>query len=121
MGTLNYIAYVIFAVLFLSVGIAMYVEYQRGAAEQGFKLKAEELAGRIQALGNQSENTVEYFNITVPSNCELRFVENMVVIAIGEWSDNFQAGVPVSGPTFSNQDLNLRLVRTGIGVEVTAV
>lgn len=121
MGALNYIAYVIFAVLFVSVGFAMYAEYQRGAAEQGFRLKAKELAGRIQVLGDQSENTIWYFDITVPSNCELRFGDNAVIITIGEWSENFQVGVPVSGPTFSSQDLNLKMVRTENWVDVIAL
>ena len=120
MGTLNYIAYVIFAVLFISVGFLLYAEYQRGAAEQDFRLKAEELAGQIEALGDQSAGTVwPDFDISIPSNCALSFTDNMVVITIGEWSDNFSTGVPVSGSTFSNQELSLKLERTENGVSVS--
>ncbi len=118
MGTLNYIAYVIFAVLFISISFAIYTEYQRGAAEQEFRLKAEELAGQINELGNQSEGTILYFDISVPPNCELRFTDNAVVIMIGKWPDNFQVGVPVSGPTFINQRVDLKLERTENGVSV---
>ena len=118
MGAINYIAYVIFAVLFVSIAFAIYVQYQQGAAEQEFRLKAEELSERIDALGSQSGGT-GYFDIPVPSNCELRFVDNAVVISIGSWSDNFPVGISVNGPTFSNQRLNLRLERTGNGVNVS--
>jgi len=120
MGALNYIAYVIFAVLFISIALAMYVQYQQGAAEQDFKLKAEGLAEEIEQLGNMSAGFVRNFEISVPLNCELRFIDNTVVILIGSWSDNFSVGIPVSGPTFSDQRLSLRLERTGNGVNVSA-
>lgn len=120
MGTLNYIAYVVFAVLFLSLAFGIYAQYQRGAAEQEFRLGAERLAERIEALGNQSAGTVDYFEISVPQNCELSFVDSSVLISIGSWSDNFPVGVPVSGPTFSNQNLNLKLERVENGVNVSA-
>jgi len=71
MGTINYIAYVIFAVLFLSIALAMYVQYQQGAAEQDFRSKAAGLAEQIEALGDQSENTTFYFDISVPPNSAL--------------------------------------------------
>lgn len=120
MGTLNYIAYVIFAVLFISIGFAIYTQYQQGAAEQEFRLKAEELAGQINEVGNMSVGSSLNFEIYVPPNCELRFMDNAVVIGIGGWSNNFPADVPVSGPSFTNQKLNLKLERTDNGVDVTA-
>jgi hypothetical protein len=120
MGTLNYIAYVIFAVLFVSIAIAIYAQYQQGAAEQDFKVKAEELAGNIEQLGNMSTGSVQNFEISVPRNCELRFTDNTVFILIGSWSDNFPVGIPVSGPIFSDQKLSLRLERTENGVNVSA-
>jgi hypothetical protein len=120
MGTLNYIAYVISALLFVSVAFTIYIQYQRGAVEQEFKLRAEELSERIEALGNQSPGTVDYFDISVPSNCELRFTDNAVVVVIGSWSENFPVGIPVSGPTFTDQRLSLRLERSGNGVNVGA-
>jgi hypothetical protein len=64
MGTINYIAYVIFAVLFLSIALAMYTQYQQGAAEQEFRSNAAGLAEQIEALGDQSENTTFYFDIS---------------------------------------------------------
>jgi hypothetical protein len=120
MGTLNYIAYVVFAVLFLSLALGIYIQYQRGAAEQEFRLKAGELSELIEALGDQNTGSTDYFPISVPQNCELRFADNSVVISIGSWSDNFQVGIPVSGPTFSNQNLNLKLERVENGVNVSA-
>ncbi len=119
MGALNYIAAVIFAALFIGIGFALYAQYQRGAAEQEFRLKAADLAGQIKALGDQGE-TIMYFEISVPQGGTLGFMDNVVVISIGQWSDNFQVDVPVSGPTFSNQKVNLKLVRTGSGVSVSA-
>lgn len=106
--------------LFVSMAFAIYAQYRQGAAEQDFRLKAEELSERIEALGNQSAGTVDYFEISVLSNCELRFVGNAVVISIGSQPENFPADIPVSGPAFSNQRLNLRLERTGSGVNVSA-
>ncbi|MDI6643381.1 MAG: hypothetical protein QMD95_04980 [Candidatus Hodarchaeaceae archaeon] len=120
MGALNYIAAVVFAVLFIGVGFTLYSQYQRGAAEQEFRLRAAALAEQIEALGNQTENTVLYFNIFVPPNCTLSFKDSSVVIRIGEWSDNFQVGVSVSGPTFTEGKLNLKLLRTENGVDVSA-
>lgn len=118
---MKYIAYVIFAVIFISAGFAIYALYQRGTAEQEFRLKAEELAGQIESMGGMSAGTILNFEITVPESCELRFTDNMVSILIGDWSDNFSVGLPVSGQTFSNQRLSLRLERTGSGVSVNEV
>jgi len=105
MGTINYIAYVIFAVLFLSIALAMYAQYQQGASEQEFRSKAAGLAEQIEALGNQSENTTWYFDISVPPNSTLSFVDNfphgVVVIYIGGWSENFQVGVSVNDQMFT--------------------
>ncbi len=119
MGALNYIAMVIFAALFIGIGFALYSQYQRGSAEQEFKLKAAELAEKIELLWNQIENTTWSFDISVPPNGTLSFVDDALVISIGEWSDNLQAGVPVSGPTFSEGKLTLKLLRTENGVSVS--
>jgi uncharacterized membrane protein len=122
MGAINYIAYVIFAVLFLSIVIAMLVQYKQGAAEQDFRLKAEELSDRIKTLGSQDPGTVySPFDISIPANCELHFVENenIVGIMIGSWSENFPVGIPVSGPSFSNRGLSLRLERMDNEVTVS--
>jgi hypothetical protein len=121
MGTINYIAYVIFAVLFLSIALAMYAQYQQGAAEQDFRSKAEGLAVEIGQLGNMSVGSVQNFDISVPQNCELHFVENenIVGIVIGSWSENFPVGIPVSGPHLSNQRLSLRLERMDNEVTVS--
>lgn len=121
MGALNYIAAVLFAALFIGIGFTLYSQYQQAAPEREFKLKAEELAGKIKELGNMSTgSSFPNFEIYVPSNCELSFVDNTVVISIGEWSDNFAVDVPVSGPTFTNQQLTLKLERTENGVDVSA-
>ncbi len=121
MGALNYLAYTIFAVLFISIGVAMYAEYQRGSAEQEFRLKAEELAEQIQELRGQSPGSIWYFDISVPSNCELGFADNAILISIGEWSENIQVGVRVNGENFTSQDLCLKLTRTEDGVDITVV
>lgn len=119
MGALKYIAYVIFAALFLSIGYALYSEYQRGAAQREFRLKAEDLAGQIEKLGNMSTGSSLNFEIYVPSNCELSFTDNAVVIVIGGSSENFPVGVPVSGRTFTDQKVTLKLKRTDIEVSVS--
>jgi len=121
MGALNYLAYAIFAALFISIGFAMYAEYQRGSAEQEFKLKAEELAERIQELGDQSPGSIWYFDISIPSNCELGFADDAVLISIGEWSENIQVGVRVNGENFTSQDLCLKLTRTEDGVDIAVM
>jgi len=123
MGTINYIAYVIFAVLFLSIALAMCAQYQQGAAEQKFRSNAEELAGKIELLGNGILAEPVYFEISVPRNWTLSFdnLNNLVVISIGGWSENFEVGVPVSGQTFTEGKLNLILVRTEDWVVVTAI
>ena len=119
MGALSYIAAVIFAVFFIGVGFALYSEYQRGAAERDFVYRAGLLAERIDALGAQSSGAVDYFGISIPSNCELRFTDNVVTAVVGEHLENFRVGFPVSGPTFTNQKLNLKLERTENGVDVS--
>jgi len=106
-------------VLFLSIALAMYAQYQQGAAEQDFMSKAEELSERIEALGSQSPGTVDYFDISVPANCKLCFTDNMVAILIGNGSDNFAENIPVSGENFSNQRLSLRLERMDNEVKVS--
>lgn len=59
------------------------------------------------------------FDIVVPSNCELRFEGNSVVIVIGEVQENFDAGIAISGPALSGQQIRLVIERAENGVAVS--
>jgi len=120
MGALDYIAMVIFAVIFIGIGFTIYSEYQRGAAEREFEARVELLAERVEAMIAQGVGTTDYFEIFVPPNCELSFSENAIFAKIGGSSRNFPVGISIEGPVFSNQRLNLMIQRTDNGVSVSA-
>lgn len=121
MGTLNYLAMVILAMLFIGISFGIYSEYQKGSLEREFDERAELLAQRVQALGIQSVGSTFYLEIYVPQNCELSFSDNIVLVRIGSSFKNLPVGIPVSGPVFSNQRLNMKIQRTENGVSVNVV
>lgn len=112
-------ASVIFAAIFLSIFGALYLQYQSGSAEADFRRQAEQLAEQINLLSGQDPEARVLFDIVVPSNCELRFEENSVIIVIGEVQENFDAGAAVSGPALSGQQIRLTIERTENGVVVS--
>ena len=116
---LRTLASVIFAAIFLSIFATIYLQYQSGSAEANFRRQAEQLAQQINLLADQDTGASLPFDIVVPSNCELRFGENSVVIVIGQVQENFDAGIAVSGPTLSGQQVRLTLERTENGVAVS--
>jgi len=120
MGALNYLAMAILAAIFIGLGFTLYSEYQRGAAEREFEIKAELLAERVKAMSAQDVGSRDYIDIFVPPNCELSFSDNKISIKIGSSSKNFSVGILVSGPVFSGQSLNLIIQRTENGVDVRA-
>lgn len=111
---------VVLAVLFIGIGFTLYSEYQHGAAEREFESKAELLAERVRAMAAQSPGSTDYLDISVPPNCELSFSDNAIFARIGSSTENFSVDVPVYGPVFSNQRLNLMIQRTENGVDVSA-
>jgi len=118
MGALDYIGYVIAAALFISIVASIYLQYTRGVEEQQFMAGAEELAERLRGLASQTPGTVWYYQVKVPSWGELRFEQDMVVVIIENRSENFPAGIFVSGPTIRDAEVNLMLERTENGIEV---
>ena len=120
MGTLNYIAYVIAAALFLSLAAAVYMQYSRSSDEQSFVSGAVELAARVRSLGMQDPGSVMYYQMRVPQWCELRFEDNKLIIKVGESTQEIETGVAVTGPILRDTAVNLRLERMENRVEVRA-
>jgi len=119
MVALRTIASVIFAAIFLSIFASLYLQYQSGSAEANFRRQAEQLAQQVRLLADQDMGASFLFDIVVPSNCELRFEENSVVIVIGEVQENFDAGIAVSGPALSGEQIRLMIERTENGVVIS--
>lgn len=119
MVALRTLASLILATIFLSVFAAFYLQYQSGSAEAVFRRQAEQLAQQIKFLADQDAGTSVLFDIVVPTNCELRFEENLVMIVVGQTQENFDAGVAVSGPNLSGQQARLTIRRTNNGVTVS--
>ncbi len=120
MSALNYLAMVVLAVLFLGLSFTLYSQYQTGAAEREFEAQAELLAERVNAMSAQSPGSTDYLEIDVPPNCELSFSDSQIALKIGASSRNIIVDLPISGPTFSDQKLNLIIQRTETGVNVSA-
>ncbi|MFH1821258.1 MAG: hypothetical protein ABH852_02305 [Methanobacteriota archaeon] len=120
MGALNYLAMVVLAVIFVGLGFTLYSEYQRGAAEREFITKAELLAERVNAMSAQGEGSTDYLEIYVPPNCELSFSDSVISVRIGSSTNNIVVDIPINGPVFSDQRLNLKIQRTENGVDVSA-
>lgn len=118
MEALDYLAMAVLAAVFIGFGFAIYFNYQRGSAEREFEFQAQILAERIQAIAAQDPGSTEYMEIIVPAGCELGFFDNSVLIKIGSNSKSFPVRIPVSGPTFSGQKLNLIIRRLEDGVYV---
>ena len=120
MGALNYLAMVVLAVIFVGLGFTLYSEYQRGAAEREFETKAELLAERVKTMASQGVGSTDYLEIYVPPNCELSFSGSAISVMIGNSSENILVNIPINGPVFSNQRLNLMIQRTENGVSLSA-
>ncbi len=119
MVALRTLASVILATIFLSIFAVLYLQYQSGSAEAVFRHQAEQLAHQVKLLADQDAGASLPFDIAVPTNCELRFEENLVMILVGQTQENFDTGIVVSGPTLSGQQARLALKRTKNGVEVS--
>lgn len=111
MVALRTLASVIFAAIFLSIFASLYLQYQSGSTEANFRRGGEQLAQQINLIADQDVGASLTFDIAVPLNCELRFEENSVIIVIGEVQENFDAGVAVSGPALSGQQIRLTIER----------
>jgi len=120
MGALNYIAYVVFAVIFIGIAFTLYSQYQRGAAEQDFLSKAGALAEQVKDLALQDVGSSVNFSITVPSGCRLSFENSSVLAVFGGGTDNFYAGAAISGPTLESGNFTLKLQRSQEGVTASA-
>lgn len=116
MVALRTLASVIFAAIFLSIFASLYLQYQSGSAEANFRRQAEQLAQQVKLLADQDVGTSFPFDIMVPSNCELLFEENSVVIVIGEVEENFDTGIAISGPALSGRQIRLTVERVENGV-----
>ncbi|TKJ26199.1 MAG: hypothetical protein CEE41_02885 [Hadesarchaea archaeon B3_Hades] len=119
MVALRTLASVIFAAIFLSIFASLYLQYQSGSTEANFRRQAEQLAQQAKLLADQDVGASFSFDIVVPSNCELRFEGNSVVIVIGEVQENFDAGIAISGPALSGQQIRLVIERAENGVAVS--
>lgn len=120
MGALNYLAMVALAVIFIGLGLALYSQYQTGAAEREFEAKAEILAELVNAMSVQDPGSTDYLEIYVPTNCELSFHDSTISVKVGSSSKDIPVDVFISGPTLSGRQLNLMIQRTKSGVTVSA-
>ena len=118
MVAIKLIASVTFAAVLLAIFASLYASYQSGTAIEAFERDAEVLAQRIRLMADQDVGTQDIFEISVPPGCELRFEDNAVVAVINQVPENFDAGIAVSGPSFSNQRAQLTLKRVKNGVEI---
>jgi hypothetical protein len=119
MTAINYIAYVAFAVIFISVGFTIYIQYQQGEAERLFLTNAGELADIVNTVAAQDVGTSQIFSITVPGNSQLIFENDRVVAKIGGRLENFAVGTTLSGSTLDGGIFQLTVTRTQAGVDVS--
>lgn len=113
------LAEVILAAAFVAIFAGLYLTYQGGSAIAAFERDAEQLAQLISLLSTQDNGTQNVFSIEVPAGCELRFEDNAIIVVINNVPENFDVGVSVSGPTFTNQKIKLTLHRVENGVEIS--
>lgn len=118
MEVFKQIAAVVFAVLFLGIFAGIYSHYRSGSAEAAFERDAEGLAQRIRLLADKDVGSKDYFDIDVPSNCQLSFEDNSIIAHVNNVPKTFDAGVPVSGDNVSNRKVHLTLGRVENGVSV---
>jgi len=118
MEVFKQIAAVVFAVLFLGIFAGIYSHYRSGSAEAAFERDAEELAQHIRLLADKDVGSQDFFDIDVPSNCQLSFEDNSVVALVNTVPKTFDAGVLVFGDNVSNRKVHLTLERVENGVSV---
>jgi hypothetical protein len=116
---LKSLASVILASIFCATFVVLYSTYSSEGAEAKFERDAGQLAGLIEALGDQDPGSTMSFTIAVPPNCRLRFENTFVVVSIGGEDRRFDTFVSLSGPSFSGGRVELMLRRTSEGVEVS--
>lgn len=121
MGVLNYIAYIAFGVIFLSVVGVLFSSYQRTMAEERFLLQLKGLSEIVKNIRLRDVGSSESFIINIPQGWTVTFQENLIVGRSGQRTENFYVGVKVSGEELREGNFRLNVVRTGSGVEVTKV
>lgn len=119
MVALKQLAGVIFAVIFMSIAGAIYISYSRSSAKSDFERKAQELAERIDILAGKDPGTVELFEINVPSDCELRFEDNSIVVVVDGQTKTHDVLLNVVGSAITDRKVTLTLERTENGVTVS--
>lgn len=113
------LASVVFASIFCGTFVVLYSIYRSENAEAKFEREAGQLAELIRTLRDQDPGSTMLFTIDVPLNCQLRFENTFVVISIGGENRSFNTFASLSGPSFSDQRVELTLRRTSEGVEVS--
>jgi len=93
MGTLNYIAYAVFAIIFIGIAFTIYAHYQQGAAEQDFLNNAQNLSNQIKNLALQDIGSSTPFSIKIPGGCNLSFENGSVLATVSGHTENFYTGV----------------------------
>jgi hypothetical protein len=119
MVALKLLASVIFASIFCATFVVLYSTYHSESSEAKFERVAGQLAEMIEVLKDQDPGSTMPFTIEVPQNCQLMFENTFVVISIGGENMSFDTFVNLSGPSFSDQRVELTLRRTSEGVEVS--
>jgi hypothetical protein len=121
------LAGVIFAVIFLAIVGAIYISYSRNSAKSDFERKSQELAERIDILAGKDLGTKEFFDINVPSGCELRFEDNSVVAVVDGNPENhnvmvrvgMKVGENITDLTITSRNVTLTLERVENGVMIS--
>jgi hypothetical protein len=116
---LKLLASVIFATIFCGIFVVLYNTYHTQSAEAKFGREADQLAGLIRTLKDEDPGSTTLFTIEVPQDCWLKFENTFVAISIGGENKSFNTFVSLSGPSFSDERVELTLRRTSEEVELS--
>jgi hypothetical protein len=116
---LKLLAGVIFATIFCGIFVVLYTTYHSQSAEAKFERDADQLAGLIRTLKDRDPGSTMLFTIDVPQDCLLKFENTSVLISVGGENRTFNTFVNLSGPSFSDERVELTLLRTSEEVELS--
>lgn len=93
--------------------------FEQGKELNEFEVKAKDMADLIETLGRYDPGSQIPLEITVPTDCEIIFENESVVVNTGS-KQTHDTGIEIVGSKLNSGNYNLTLIRTQKGVEINA-
>lgn len=115
---LKLLAAIVLASIFMGIFVAIQGNWGRSNEIITFKNKSSKLAKTIGFLKDVDVGSKQFFQITVPEECGLRFENKKVIAVISGVSHTYSTKIELEGENLQPDSYDLKLLRTENGVSV---